>query len=82
MFQGIVTFSSGKGWYFAENLDDHSAVFLHQNNVENSRYLKVDDRVSFDVAPSETHPGKTKAINVKYLGHTIARQVSDKSAVR
>ena len=76
MCEGHITFVSGKGWYFAENSADHSAIFVHQNQVENQRYLKVDDRISFTVSPSTSHPGKTMAINVKYLGHTIARQTS------
>jgi cold shock CspA family protein len=79
MCEGIITFVSGKGWFFAENLADNSAVFVHQNQVENKRYLKVDDRISFDVVPSTTHPGQTMAANVKFLGHVIARQVSDKA---
>lgn len=78
MYEGIVTFVSGKGWYFAENLADHTAIFVHQNQVENQRYLKVGNRISFDIAPSTNNPGKTMAANVKYLGHTIARQGGDK----
>ena len=82
MLEGIITFVSGKGWYFAENLADHTAVFVHQNQVENQRYLKVDDRISFSIAPSTSNPGKSMAINVKYLGHVIARQVAGKVAGR
>jgi cold shock CspA family protein len=79
MCEGIITFVSGKGWFFAENSADHSAVFVHQNQVENQRYLKVDDRISFDLAPATNHPGKIMAANVKYLGHNIVRQVSDRA---
>jgi cold shock CspA family protein len=74
--QGRITFSSGKGWYFAESDADHSAVFVHQNQVENNRYLQIDDRIEFDIAPNPKKPGKTNAVNVKYLGHTVARQTS------
>jgi cold shock CspA family protein len=74
---GIITFSSGKGWYFAENLSDHSSTFVHQNQVENQRYLRVDDRISFDLAPSPKAPGKLMAVNVKYLGHIVAAQYGD-----
>lgn len=81
MYQGTITFVSGRGWFWAENTSDHSAVFVHQTQVENSRYLQINDRISFDLAPSTTRPGKTAAINVKYLGHTVARQTSD-GAVR
>lgn len=76
MCEGVVTFVSGKGWYFAENSADHSRIFVHQNDVENFRYLKVDDRIAFDISPNPDRPGKTMAVNVKYLGHTIARQIS------
>lgn len=76
MHQGIITFDSQKGWYFGENLTDHSRTFIHIDAVENQRYLKVNDRVSFDIAPNPDRPGKTMAVNVKYLGRVIARQVS------
>jgi cold shock CspA family protein len=77
MHEGTITFVSGKGWFFAENDADHSAVFIHQKDVENRRYLKVDDRVRFDLIPSVTRPGQLQASNVKFLGHTIARQVGE-----
>ncbi len=73
---GVITFVSNKGWFFAENSADHSAVFVHQNQVENQRYLRVDDRISFDLVPSNKNPGKMMAANVKYLGHTVAVQRS------
>jgi len=76
MCDGIITYVSGKGWFFAENLSDHTAIFVHQNQVENQRFLKVGDRISFTVAPSVKTPGKTMAVDVKYLGHTITRQTS------
>ena len=77
MYQGTVTFVSGKGWFFAERDDNSSTVFVHQNDVENQRYLKINDRIEFAVVPSRTTPGKTQAANVRYLGHTIARQRRD-----
>ena len=77
MYQAIVTFVSDHGWFFAERLDDSSRVFVHQNDVENQRYLKVNDRIEFEIGPSRTIPGKTCAVNVRYLGHLIARQVGD-----
>jgi cold shock CspA family protein len=76
MFEGTVTFVSEKGWYFAENSADHSRTFVHQNEIENLRYLKVGDRIAFDLTPNPARPGKMMAINVRYLGHTIAYQVS------
>ena len=81
MFEGIVSFVSGKGWYFAENLTDHSAVFIHQTDVENQRYLKAQDRISFSLAPNPNRPGMMKGVGVKYLGHIIARQFSGKGGL-
>jgi cold shock CspA family protein len=79
--EGIVTFVSDKGWYFAENSTDHSRTFIHINDVENLRYLKVDDRISFDVIPNSDRPGKTKAVNVKYLGHIVNAQFGTKAVL-
>jgi hypothetical protein len=76
VFEGIVSFVSGKGWFFAENLANQSRVFIPQKNVENQRYLKVGDRVAFEVGPNPLSPDKEQAINVRYLGHVIARQTS------
>ena len=75
--EGIISYVSGKGWFFAENLADHTSVFVHQKQVENQRILQVGDRISFELGPSPTHPGKIEAVRVKYRGRTIARQVSD-----
>jgi cold shock CspA family protein len=82
MSEGIVTFVSSKGWFFAEHSEDHSSVFIHQKSVENGRYLRVGDRVSFEVVPSIKHPGNTMAANVKFLGHIITRQVSGNDGAR
>jgi cold shock CspA family protein len=76
-FTGTITFVSGKGWFFAENDADHGAIFIHQKSVEKQRYLKVDDRVEFELADNPRRPGEICGVNVRYVGHTIARQVSD-----
>ena len=67
-FTGCITFVSGRGWFFCENDADHSAVFIHQKNVENQRYLKVDDRVEFELTENPRRPGEICGVNVKYLG--------------
>jgi cold shock CspA family protein len=77
IFHAIITFVSGKGWFFAKNLDDQSAIFIHQKDVENMRYLRVGDRVTGELAPNPRSPGKTMGTNVKFAGRAIARQVSD-----
>jgi cold shock CspA family protein len=81
MSEAIITFVSSKGFSFGEDSETHSAVYIHQNDVEHRRYLKINDRVSFDLIPSPKYPDRMQATNVKYLGHTIAAQYSDKSGV-
>jgi cold shock CspA family protein len=71
---GIIKFSSDKGWYFAENLEDHSAIFISQRDIERERYLKVGDRITFEVAPSPKHAGRFCAVNVKYV---LSRPLSE-----
>lgn len=78
--QGIIRFVSGKGWYFAEDLLDHSSVFIHQRDIVSDRYLHEDDRVDFVLAENPKHPGKMCGTSVKYVGHTIARQISERQA--
>ncbi len=73
--QGTIDFVSGKGWYFAR-CDDDSCVFVPQRAVEKRRYLKVADRIEFDVIPSTMQDGQFEATNVRFLGHTTAIQRS------
>ncbi len=79
--EGIIAYASGKGWWFAENLSDNSSIFVHQRDVENQRFLKLGDRIEFEVIPSRSLQDKTQAANVKFLRHTIARQTSGDKAV-
>lgn len=78
MHTGTITYSSGKGWFFAES-DDGRNIFVHQSTVEGHRFLHVDDRISFEIIENPNRPGRLLAQSVKYLGHTIAVQ---RSAVR
>jgi len=71
-FTGCITFVSGRGWFFCENDADHSAVFILQKNVENQRYLKVDDRVEFELTENPRRPGEICGVNVKYLGQAAS----------
>jgi cold shock CspA family protein len=82
-YEAIITFDSHRGFYFAVTVDENPiSVFVHQTNVENQRALRVDDRVSFELAPSRTLPGKMEAAAVRYLGHLIARQVGGRRVPR
>jgi cold shock CspA family protein len=81
MYQGTITFVSEKGWFFAKSDSDNSAVFIHQRDVHLRRYLRVDDRVEFDLTPSTKHNGEFQATKVRYIGRLIARQVSSNMEV-
>ena len=72
---GTITHVSGRGWFFCKCDEDQSGVFVAQKNIEKRRYLQVDDRISFDRIPSTKNPNDFEAINVKYLGHIVARQI-------
>ena len=74
---GIITFDSGKGFFFAEADETHQSVFIHQNLVKDRRVLHVGDLVSFTIEPNPRKPGGTHGASVEFLGHIIARQTSD-----
>jgi hypothetical protein len=80
--QGTIVMSSGRGWFFAES-DDHRSIFIHQNDVEGQRFLRVDDRVELsEIIVPPTHPNKLQAKQVRYVGHCIAGQVAARDVVR
>jgi cold shock CspA family protein len=74
---GIIISESDKGFVWCETDVTHQAVFIHLSNVEGRRILHKLDRVSFELGLNPKRPGQTQGLNVKYLGHVIARQVSD-----
>lgn len=76
LMEGIITFESGKGYYFAETEETHQSVFIHQNFVNDHRVLHVGDRVRFTLEPNPRKPGSLHGASVEYLAHVIARQVS------
>jgi cold shock CspA family protein len=71
----IITFESGKGYYFAET-ETNLSVFIHQNFVNNQRALHIGDRVRFTLAPNPKKAGGVHGVDVEYLGHVTARQTS------
>ena len=73
MYQGKISYASGKGWFFVERDGDSSTIFVFQGDVENNRLLRVNDRIEFDVIPSRKYPGKIQAGNVRYLGHALSQ---------
>ena len=77
MFTGIVVAASGRGFWFIEqdqNLRD--CIFIHQNSVVGKKYLRVNDRVRFNLAPNPRKVGEMQAVDVEIIGLTIARQTS------
>lgn len=80
--RAIVTFESGRGYFFAENLTDHSQIFIHARDVANDRYLHVDDIVEFELAENPQRPGKFLGRNVRWVGHCVARQTAEKAVPR
>lgn len=77
----IITHTHQSGGYHFGLTADSEIVFIPQVNVEGNRFLRPNDRVSCEVIDNSRKPGKLIGIHVKYLGHVLARQVSD-SAVR
>lgn len=70
------------GCYLCERDGDSIVLFVHPKHIASQRRLHIDDRISFNSAPSSVCPGKLQANDVTYLGHTIARQVSDNGSAR
>jgi hypothetical protein len=64
------------GACFAEDLNEHLSVFVPLHQVLDSRYLHIDDYITFDLVANQKRPGKFMAENVRYDGHRVARQIS------
>ncbi len=71
-----VTWSSGRGYWFAETDESHQAIFIHQRHVKGRRVLRVNDRVKCDVVPSDRKPGEYEGQNAEWVGICVARQTS------
>jgi hypothetical protein len=74
--RGIITFDSGRGWYFAEDSEDGIAVFVHMRYSADEKYLHLSDTITFQRINSVTKPGKFEAREIRRTGHCISRQVS------
>lgn len=68
----IITFDSRRGFFFGEDLQDHISVFLHQRQVAGSRFLHINDLVSYERVESSKEPGKFEGRNIVYTGHVDA----------
>jgi|CZKC01.1.fsa_nt_gi hypothetical protein len=76
--EGRIAFVSGKGWFKAEDFLDNCTVFILQKDVERERFLKLDDRIVFTLVPDRKDPTRLQGIDVKYVGHIVARQTGSK----
>jgi hypothetical protein len=73
--RAIITSEPVRGACFGEDLDHHISVFVPLKQVIDSRFLHINDTITFDLIENPIRPGKMMAANVRYTGHTIARQV-------
>jgi hypothetical protein len=74
MHTATVVYDSGRGYWFADADSDHERIYIHQRDVIKKRFLKVNDRIRYELYPSDKHPGEVRAVNVEVVGHTIAVQ--------
>ena len=76
MVTGIVKwFSPDKAYGFIKPDSDGDDVFVHARDIKRvgiEPILREGDRVSFDVVPSDRHPGKFSAANVEILENAAA----------
>ena len=74
----VITHDSGRGYFWAESCDSsHLSIFCHQNQVIDGRRLHVGDHIECKVVPNDRKPGHTQAVDIRYIGQCIARQVGD-----
>jgi cold shock CspA family protein len=76
MFTGIVVSSGSRGFWFIEQDNTRDCIFCHQNNVVRKKFLHMNDRVRFNLAPNPRRPGEMEAVDVEIIGLTVARQTS------
>jgi len=67
--KGKVKKVTDRGFGFIK-AEDGKELFFHSSKCEDSfESFKKDDAVTFEIAPSERHPGKMQAVKVKKDGH-------------
>lgn len=69
--RGVITFvKEGKGWFFAEDIEDHRVVLVHMGRSADNRYLHVGDVIAFTPLENQRRPGKFIADKFSYVGHS------------
>jgi cold shock CspA family protein len=76
MVTGIVVAAGGRGFWFIEQDLTRDCIFVHQNSVIGKKYLRVNDRVRFNLTPNPRKAGEMQAVDVEIIGLTLARQTS------
>ena len=74
--KAIITSEPVRGVCFGEDLNEHISVFVPLNQVLDSRFLHIDDYITFDLVENPKRPGKFMAVNIRYDGHRVACQIS------
>jgi cold shock CspA family protein len=71
----VLKFDRARGIGFAVPDDLTEDVFLHRLNLNPERkYLNPGDRIAYEMGE---HDGRPCAVNIRYIGHVIARQVGE-----
>lgn len=81
MFTGIVVQESGRGYWWIEADATRDCVWVHQQYVVGKKFLHLNDRVQYNLAPNPRKPGSMMAVDVEIVGVTVARQVAHHAAV-
>jgi cold shock CspA family protein len=64
----------GRGCWFIEQDHTRDCIFVHQKHVVRRKFLHINDRVQFNLAPNPIKPGEVMAVDVEIVGVTIALQ--------
>jgi hypothetical protein len=80
--KGTITFDSGRGWFYAEDLEDGISVYVHMAHSADEKCLHVHDTITFQRVDSTAKPGKHEAREVRRFGLFIAPQVGGDRAGR
>jgi|HubBroStandDraft_6_1064221.scaffolds.fasta_scaffold1207094_1 cold shock CspA family protein len=77
----VVTSDMTRGCCFCEVDETHQSLFVHINQVKDSRCLHLGDRIHLEVIPNSRRPGQMMAGNVLYIGRINVRQTSNGGAL-
>jgi hypothetical protein len=76
MFTAIVVSEVGRGCWVAEQDQTRDCIWIHQRFVVGRKFLHINDRIRFNLAPNPRKLGEEMAVDVEIVGLTLARQVS------